>query len=235
MWNDLGNDGNLVAEWLPCATNCCRERVRKSMKKLAHNREKIANRSRCWIQRKPLLWMAATTVVTWCWFELNDGWDWFIEHRPSVEELLVCIAGKTGCSPQSQAFFRALFEGWVGNLLLVLAVSVLVVLAYGRFLVLPDAYRTRESSRDSYVAEWWTTLLALVLPVFSGAALTYFVSVECFSNLRNHEVIVRHFSFLLLLATTAYTYRWRRFKIVKKKLGDGPLPKTDYDVYATHP
>ena len=241
MWDDLRNNGCLVAKWLPCATEKRLQEVRQSMRKLARNRDKKATRARKWIQRTPLVWMAATTVVTWCWFELNDGRSWFIECRSSIEELLVCISGETGCFQQSrtfvQAFFQALFEGWIGKLLLVLAVTVLVVLAYSLFLVLPDAYRTRASSRDSYAAEWWTTLLAMV-PVLSGAALAlaHFVAVEWFSFLRSSEVIVRHFTFLLLLATTVYTYRWRRFKIVKKALKkalrDG---KTDYNVYANHP
>ena len=137
MWKDLGKHGNhrdMIGRWLPGKTHKLHE-VRKAMRKLAQDRDKKAKRSQYWIRLTPLPFMAATTLFTWCWFELNNGQKWLLDFRSSFEPLLACISGATHCASPSQSFFRALVEGWVGKLAMFMVMSGLVVLAYGRFLV----------------------------------------------------------------------------------------------------
>ena len=214
MWKDLGN--------------------KKKMKELAKNRDQKAIRSRCWIRLSPWPWMVANTVFTWCWFELNNGQKWLIDFRSSFEPLLACISGATGCASPSQNFFRALVEGGVGKLALFMVVSGLVVLAYGRFLVLPGALRTPTSTRDDYCAERCTVVFT-ILPVVAGWFLNYFCPASWSHRVANYDFITGHLILLSLLTTMAYTYRWQRYEIVKKKLGPESLPSINYDMYANHP
>ena len=211
LWEDLADRGHMVDQWLPDATDKKRHCVRKEMKELAHNRDKKARRLRCWIRLSPWLGMVATTVLTWCGFGLNVGQNWFIDYLPPF------------------------IEGWMGKFAMVMVLSGLVVLAYSRFFVLPDAYRTSASTRDAYSAEWQTACLAVLLPAVAGWFLNYFFPGLWSHYLGKHEFIMGHLILLSFLFTTAYTYRWRRFVIAKKKVRKRPLPVINYDVYANHP
>ena len=233
MWTDLGNCEQKVDDWPLDVPDGKRQCVKKKMKELAKNRDKKAKRSGCWIRCSPWPWMVATAFFTWCWFELNDGQKWLIDFRSSIEPLLACISEVTGCASPSQDFFRALVEGWVGRLAMFMVMSGLVVLAYGRFLVLPDAFRTPASTRDDYCAERCTAFFA-ILPVVAGWFLYCFCPAPWSHWFANYDFIMGHLILLSFLATMAYTYRWQRYEVVKKKLGPGPLPSINYDVYANH-
>ena len=211
LWEDLADRGHTVDQWLPDATDKKRQCVKKEMNKLAQNRGKKAKRYQYRIRLSPWLGMVATTVLTWCGFGFNVGQNWFIDYFPPF------------------------IEGWVGKLAMVMVLSGLVVLAYSRFFVLPDAYRTSASTHDAYSAEWQTACLAVLLPVVAGWVLNYFFPGLWSNYLGNHEFIMRHLILLSFLITTAYTYRWRRFMIAKKKVGKRSLPVINYDVYANHP
>ena len=119
-----------------------------------------------------------------------------------------------------------------------MVMSGLIVLAYARFLVLPDALRTAASTRDDccadYCAERCTAVFA-ILPVVAGWILYCFCPASWSHWFADYDFIMGHLILLSLLATMAYTYRWQRYEIVKKKLGHGPLPSIKYDVYANHP
>ncbi len=233
FWDDSIESGPTVDECLPNATEAvrCKDRGKMEEREQDKAKEMQAKRYRRWIWFTPLLCVIATIVVTWCWFELHTCQNWFIDFGSSVDQWFVCISKETNCSPPSLEFFWALIEGWVGKLAMFLVLAGLVVFVYGRFFVLPKAYRTPASTRDTYAAEWQTAL-SVVLTVPFAAALTYFFSVKWFSSLEISDVFFRHFSFLALLATTAYTYRWRRYMIVKKQVGESPPPDINYDEYA---
>lgn len=115
-----------------------------------------------------------------------------------------------------------------------MVMSGLVVLAYGRFLVLPDALRTTTSARDGYCAERCTVVFTM-LPVVAGWILHCFCPASWSHCFASYDFIMGHLILLSLLATMAYTYRWQRYETVKKKLGPESLPSINYDVYANHP
>ena len=125
-------------------------------------------------------------------------------------------------------------EGGWSNLSIFLFVSASVFVAYRRFFELPSAYRTRAAGRDDYSAVGQTALLVM-LPVLAGGVLNYFFPGAWSDYFGNLDFILDHLILLSLLATAAYTYRWRRFVIVKKRVGAGPHPVINYDLYANHP
>ena len=224
----------MVDRWLPDANDNERQRTRKEMKEIAQDRAMEAKRSRRWIKFTPLLWMAVTTIVTWCWLEFATGQSSLADYRSDFEEFIACIAADTDCGPPSQELLRTVVEGGWGNLSIFFVVSALVVLAYSRFFDMPSAYRTRAAGRDDHCAERQTALFVM-LPVLAGWILNYCFPGAWSDYLGNIEVIVDHLILLSLLATTAYTYRWRRFVIVKKRVGAEIRPAINYDLYANHP
>lgn len=237
LWEDLGERGREVAQGLPNATDEQPCEVRKALRKLAQSRERRAKRSRCWIRLTPWLMMAATTVLAWRGFGLITGQNRNIDSGSSLEDLLACISDKIACPSLLQECFPVPVEGWMVKLAIFMLVSASVAFAYGRFLVLPDAYRKPASIRDTYTAERLTACIA-VLPVVAGWFLNCFLPVSWSDHVenQNHELfIMGQLTLLSFIATTTYTYRWLRFMIAKKKVWRKRCRAISYDVYANHP
>ena len=182
----------------------------EDIKEQSAAREEAAGRFRRKIVVVPLVLAALTVavfwVIGWMFGMANYSWDW--------------------------ALLRGAFAGEaLARVLLVLVVSAVVVWLFGKQR-LPDAYRTPAVGERNLCAEAQVALLVLV-SVLAGFAGSFFIP----HVLQVPESVVRfvvHVALLLVLATAVYAYRWRRFVLVKKALGDSP-PLFNYTAYANHP